>query len=145
MLIVIWLHIATMVMGFAALISHDLVLLMASKIPPPESAKSMVRSTAWIGNVGKILVVIGIILGLQMARSFGLTSGWLLWTYALTAISILLGAAAFEPLKKQILMRVIDDRAAQKFEATNFPHIVLLVNPVLWIVILWLMVAKPGV
>lgn len=146
-MILVWLHVVAVFMGFAAVISSDLTLFLASQVRNSESARALVNATAWIGNVGKALIITGILVGLYLVHNFGFAfgAGWLLWTYALTVLSIVLGAAAFDPLKKRVLHNAIDDAARRGVAArSRFPMIVLIINPLCWVAILWLMIAKPG-
>ncbi|MFC0572457.1 hypothetical protein ACFFG2_04630 [Paraburkholderia solisilvae] len=128
-----------MFIGFAGLVSNDLLLWAVSRERASTVTREVVRRVGAIGVLGRILVVVGIAIGLLLARPFGYAAFWLIATYVLVGLSIVLGAAAYEPLKKRFLDSTGDSTPRQR----NFLISVVFVNSVLWVAVIWLMLAKP--
>ncbi|CAB3755669.1 hypothetical protein [Paraburkholderia solisilvae] len=139
MKVLVWLHVACMFIGFAGLVSNDLLLWAVSRERASTVTREVVRRVGAIGVLGRILVVVGIAIGLLLARPFGYAAFWLIATYVLVGLSIVLGAAAYEPLKKRFLDSTGDSTPRQR----NFLISVVFVNSVLWVAVIWLMLAKP--
>jgi hypothetical protein len=137
----VWIHVSSMFIGFAALVSQDFLFWILAFRADAQFAIETIRRSGPVGVLGKVLILVGVAVGLYLASSFGYTSSWLVWSYILTALSIVLGATASEPLKKRLLA---DPASLISPRGRKYLFGVILLNSVIWIMILWLMLAKPS-
>jgi hypothetical protein len=133
-----------MVVGFAALIAYDTVLIVSSKSKSADFIKSALRMSAPAGLAGKIIVILGILSGLHLAAKFGFGATWLIGSYVLVAIAIILGAAVLDPIRKRLLVAATEgDARVAAFHLGSVPIAVMYINTLCWAAVIWLMLAKP--
>ena len=144
MMMIVWLHVVSMVLGFAALVAYDAVLIMAAKSRSAAFIKTTLDGTALVGLVGKLLVVIGVLAGVHLAGRFGYGATWLVGSYGLVAISIFLGAAVLDPIRKRLVAAATaGDAQVASFRLGSVPITVLYISSLCWAGAIGLMLAKP--
>lgn len=143
-MIIIWFHVATMMLGFAALTAYDLVFVISSNSKSSEFIKTALRLSKPTGLAGKIMVIAGVLSGLHLAAPFGYGSAWLIGAYLLVAIAVILGVAILDPGRKRLLLAArAGDGDVTGFHLGVLPVAVLYVNSLCWAGVIWLMIAKP--
>lgn len=144
MIAILWLHIASMTLGFAALVAYDMVFIVSSRSKSADFIKNALRLSVPAGIAGKMLVIAGVLSGLHLAAPFGYGSAWLIGSYVLVAIAVILGVAILDPGRKRLLLaaRAGDNQVAM-FRLGVAPVAVLYINSLCWAGVIWLMVAKP--
>jgi len=143
-MMIVWLHVVSMVLGFAALVAYDAVLIMAAKSRSAAFIKTTLDGTALVGLVGKLLVVIGVLAGVHLAGRFGYGATWLVGSYGLVAISIFLGAAVLDPIRKRLVAAATaGDAQVASFRLGSVPITVLYISSLCWAGAIGLMLAKP--
>ena len=90
---------------------------------------------------GGISVGVGVVSGLFLAHTYGYTSGWLVLAYVLSAIAALIGILIDEPWSK--CLAAADRQNVPLVRSAALPRLASPLGIVLWLSILWLMVAKP--
>jgi len=144
MMAIVWLHVVSMVLGFAALVAYDAVLIVAAKSKSAEFIQQALNSTAPAGLAGKILVIIGLLAGVHLAGKFGYGATWLVGSYVLMALSMFLGAVVLDPIRKRLLVAAVaGDRQIAEFRLGSVPLIVLYISSLCWAIVIGLMLAKP--
>jgi uncharacterized membrane protein SirB2 len=142
---VVWVHIVSMVLGFAALISHDAMLLLSSRSKSAGFVRLALRASAPAGLFGKLLIVTGVLSGLYLAAPFGYGATWLIGSYALVALAVALGAAFIDPFRKRVARAAAaGDVEIDELRTGSLPLAVTYINTICWAGAIWLMVAKPS-
>ena len=91
---------------------------------------------------GGISVTAGVLVGLALAWDAGLTQRWVTASIVLLAIAGIAGVTIEDRWMKKLGRAQGDAFAAVLHE--NVPLFSALVSPVIWLCILWLMIAKPA-
>lgn len=91
---------------------------------------------------GGVSVGVGVVSGLLLARTFGYASGWLLLSYALSAIAALTGILIDEPWSRRLA--AADRQKVSLVRSALLPRLAAPLGLALWLSILWLMIAKPS-
>jgi len=140
--VLLWSHVALMMVAFGASPLGRLGLrYLLSRTPQPYFAVSTIESFKIIFLLGGITVTAGVCAGLVLGWDGGFSQLWLAASIALIVIAGL-GGVTIEDRWLRRLGRAKDDSfTAILHERT--PLLAALVSPVLWLCILWLMIAKP--
>jgi len=141
--VALFIHIGSMMIGFAALpVAGAVLRLLIWRAPTPEGAQMIVRAFQPTFVVGGVAVGVGVVAGLYLAQFVGFTDRWLTMTYGLMLLAAGIGI-------------LIDDRWARRLRDSNrsafdtisnqfLPRAAAIVGPVCWLAILWLMIDKPA-
>ena len=138
----LWLHVAAIMVAFATLPGAGLILrLLADRASGPD-AQAIAKSFTPIFRFGGAAVVVAVLAGLALAVPYGFLSPWLVATYVLLIVAAINGAV-IEGGWAGRLASAAPDKAAS-IRAETLPRIATWIGFVVWAVLLWLMVAKPG-
>jgi len=140
--LLLWLHVAAMMIAFAGLPIAGIIFRVIVVYVDEQSMLQMLATA--FGRVfaaGGISVGVGVVSGLFLAHTYGYTSSWLVLSYVLSAIAALIGILIDEPWSKRLA--AADRQNLPLVRSAALPRLAAPLGIVLWLSILWLMVAKP--
>jgi hypothetical protein len=139
----VWAHVSLTMVAFGASPLGRLGLRhLLSGATEPGSAKVILRGFSGIFLAGGISITAGVCVGLLMAWTAGLTQTWITASIALITVAGL-GGVAIEDRWVNRLRRAEGDAFAAILHE-KIPFLAACASPVLWLCILWLMIAKPA-
>lgn len=141
MSVLLFLHITALVLGFSMLIAYGTVCHVVARSKHAEFVRLAFKAVGKLDLAGRLFVILGLILGLVLARPFGYGASWLLASYVLMALAILNGALILEPFQKRLLAAAVAGTALP--QRSNLALYANLAGCFFWTVSIWLMVAKP--
>jgi H+/Cl- antiporter ClcA len=140
--LLLWLHVAAMMIAFAGLPIAGIIFRVIVVYVDEQSMLQMLATA--FGRVfaaDGISVGVGVVSGLFLAHTYGYTSSWLVLSYVLSAIAALIGILIDETWSKRLA--AADRQNLPLVRSAALPRLAAPVGIVLWLSILWLMVAKP--
>jgi hypothetical protein len=141
-LFLIWIHVALMMVAFGASPLGRLGLrYLLSGVSGPQSAEAILRGFSHLFLAGGIAVTAGVGVGLAMAWNANLTQRWVTESIVLIAFAGIGGVAIEGSWVKRLTRAEGDAFTAILHE--KVPFLAALASPVIWLYILWLMIAKP--
>jgi hypothetical protein len=141
--VLVWGHIGLMMVAFAASPLGRLGLrYLLSRESEFRSAQAIVRGFSAIFLVGGLSVTAGVGVGLVLAWDTALTETWVMASIALVTIAGVASLAIEDRWIKRLSRAEGDAFAAVLHEKA--PFLAALVGPVIWLFILWLMIARPA-
>jgi UDP-N-acetylmuramyl pentapeptide phosphotransferase/UDP-N-acetylglucosamine-1-phosphate transferase len=140
--VLVWVHVCLMMVAFGASPLGRIGLrYLLSGVSEPQSAQALLRGFSGIFLAGGLAVTAGVCVGLVLAWDTGLTQRWVVASIALIVIAGI-GGVAIENRWVNRLSRAEGD-AFGAILNEKMPLLAALASPVLWLCILWLMIAKP--
>ncbi len=143
MSVLVFLHVTAMVLGFTMLISYGAVCHIVARSNHAEFARLAFKAVGKLDVAGRIAIILGIILGLVVARPFGYGSNWLLASYVLMALAILNGALILEPFQKRMMAAAVAGTTPLLPQRSNVALYANIAGFFFWTASIWLMIAKP--
>ncbi len=141
--VLVWSHVCLMMVAFGASPLGRLGLrYLLSGVSGPQSARAIVRGFSGIFLAGGVSVTAGVGIGLVLAWDVGLTQTWVTASIALITIAGI-GGIAIEYRWLDRLSRV-EGVAFDAILHEKVPFLAALASPVIWLSVLWLMIAKPA-
>ena len=139
----LWLHIGAMMIAFAGLpIAGIIFRVIVVHVDEQRVFQLLATAFSRIFAAGGASVGIGVVSGLLLARTYGYTSGWLVLSYALSAIAALIGILIDEPWSRRLA--AADLQTLPLVRSALLPRLAAPLGIALWLSILWLMIAKPS-
>ncbi|HEX8599673.1 MAG TPA: DUF2269 family protein [Chloroflexia bacterium] len=147
-LILKWLHILLAIAAIGTNLTYSVWLIRASKKPEvlPFTLRGVKILDDWIANPSYVLLLITGV-GLVLIGAWPLTTPWILVSLVLYVLAVVLGLLGYTPtLRQQIKLVDSDKHDSEEYAALDRRGRVLgIVLAVLVVVIVFLMVVKPGV
>jgi hypothetical protein len=141
--VLVWGHVCLMMVAFGASPLGRLGLrYLLSNVSDPQAAQAIARGFSGIFLAGGISVSAGVCVGLILAWGAVLTQTWVTASIALITVAGI-GGVAIEDRWLRRLSRSEGD-AFTTILHEEVPFLAALVSPMIWLVILWLMIAKPA-
>ena len=137
----VWVHVGLMMAAFGASPLGRLGLRhLLSGVSTAESASAIIKGFSGIFLAGGVSVTVGACLGAVLAWGAGFTQIWVLASVALRAIAGVAGVNIEDRWLRKLSHAQGDAFTVVLHEKP--PLLAALLSPVIWLFILWLMIAK---
>jgi hypothetical protein len=141
--VLVWGHVGLMMVAFGASpLGRWGLRYLLWRASGTLAAQAIVRGFSGIFLAGGTSVTVGVGLGLVLAWDWGVTQRWVAESIVLIAAAGV-GGVAIEDRWLRRLSRA-DGDAFAAVRGEKIPFLAALVSPVIWLLILWLMIAKPA-
>jgi hypothetical protein len=138
----LWLHIGAMMIAFAALpIAGIIFRVIVVHVNEQRVFQLLATAFSHVFAGGGVSVGIGVVSGLVLAYTYGYASGWLVLAYVLSAMTALVGILIDEPWSRRLA--AADPQTLPLVRSAPLPRLAPAIGIVLWLSVLWLMIAKP--
>ena len=137
----VWLHVGLMMIAFAASPLGRLGMRYLLSAAGPQAAAAILRGFAAIFMVGGIVVTLGVVAGVMLAWNGGLTQFSIVASIVLITIAGV-GGVGIENRWITRLRRAEGEAFAAVLH-DKVPCVAAWASPAIWLIILWLMIAKP--
>ena len=141
--VLVWTHIGLMMVAFGASpMGRLIVRFVLADVRDAETARTVLRAYAGVFTIGGIAVTAGVAIGIVLALNAGLAQSWLAGSLVLISVAGIGGAIPENRWIKRLLAAPGDG----VFIVLREPGALwlALASPLIWLLILWLMIAKPA-
>ena len=142
MVALIWLHVAAMIAAITMFVGVGTAVRVVASRAGAATCRAVIAATVPLFRIGGIAVAIGIVAGLVLARSYGYTAPWLIGAYVLTAAAAGLGNGVDARWARRLAAS--DDATFEEVRRERAPAVSWVASVLVWLAILWLMIAKPS-
>ncbi len=145
-------HIALIFLSFALIWATDLLFYQAARRGDVRGLVTIARYGRRLIPIGIAVFVAGIAFGFLNAfvGGFNLLAPWLLLTYGLVVVMVILGAFIETPHFERMAQRAEEEvelaepsAELRRMMADNRPLVLLVISAALWIAVVYVMVMKP--
>jgi hypothetical protein len=149
--IFVFLHIIFVIVAFGLTTGVGVVMAAVGRSADPRAIRIAVKAGLPMSMTGGALLLLGAIFGFGAAGTLGIPTNapWLIAAYIMTLLLLLMGFLVFVPWQRRLLQAAAscaDDRPSPELVAVaneKAPGIAGPISGILWLLLIYVMVAKP--